>query len=789
MRHPKNLLTRFAADQRGQAILFAAASIMVLAGFVALVFNIGQVTERRARVQLAADNAAYSGALVQANGLSSIAWINNGMAQIYTNLTRYAVDVCTTGVVAELEHRLNRGGLGVSDYQAAITNAQTWLPRGKEWMTDLSRIENAVAIVTPRLMQETMYNVAKVDGAERVTLYPTPRLFPAGSSEQHFLIEQFAQGWRVTNLVNNDMFWIFKQGNEWHLIHNNASGVTQEEVVVREVIPGKQWVVIRYDDKGNVVQQVTLYCDDQLGWLAQGWNPGQPPGQQTVQLAFKQVDMDGDGKLEGTQVTDQQGNVQVFKRENGILYLWRPGQKDYAPMTTQTTTVGGVEVRVNVTNSIAFPGANVNIGQPTSVHVGNVHIVLSDPPVIEGILGPVVVRIQGFSPGSFSFSVAGYAMSPNSADGRWRKRFDPVEQIWWRQRLIPQTPNDPTAIHQWQYDYERMGTHLRYEPNMERFTLINGLYAQQGGPQQPDWMKWYDVITGKPYITGAIQNMNPTVDPVTKLHLPTSDPPDNAYYLTVMCSVCNGTGYAPDPQTGQMAECAACHAEDHDRNGKSDLRVSIQDVRSSRFLLSLRGGDPEPYVAVRVFEDSSYGAKTLAPRRPLVLSDEFFKYGVNVAVWRGPEASPMLFNREPNWGFVAVSSARIGIPEGAGYVYKIDPGAGDAEGRDGRQQWSDDAPENLYRPSLEVKLVSSKKQVDLYDLEHEGNVIDETGVTYLWDVLMFGRYTSFDEVGMWLSEYNGRTDRTVPGRLRNMHDRANHVFDVRSHQLDDVIYH
>ena len=81
-------LRRFWRDEGGQGIVFAAASLLVMVGFVALVFNVGTVVENRMRIQMAADNAAYSGAMVQANALSTIAWINSAMGMSFILATR-----------------------------------------------------------------------------------------------------------------------------------------------------------------------------------------------------------------------------------------------------------------------------------------------------------------------------------------------------------------------------------------------------------------------------------------------------------------------------------------------------------------------------------------------------------------------------------------------------------------------------------------------------------------------------------------------------------------------------
>ena len=64
IRTPHSAFRRFCGDESGQGILFAAATLLVLVGFIAFVFNIGRLLDRRTKTQIAADAAAYSGAMV-----------------------------------------------------------------------------------------------------------------------------------------------------------------------------------------------------------------------------------------------------------------------------------------------------------------------------------------------------------------------------------------------------------------------------------------------------------------------------------------------------------------------------------------------------------------------------------------------------------------------------------------------------------------------------------------------------------------------------------------------------
>jgi hypothetical protein len=102
----KSHIGRFLADESGQGIIFAAATLLVLVGFLAFVFNIGRLLDRRTKTQIAADAAAYSGAMVEADAVSAIAWINSAMSQVYYSSLKYAVAMNEAAVAAEVERRM-----------------------------------------------------------------------------------------------------------------------------------------------------------------------------------------------------------------------------------------------------------------------------------------------------------------------------------------------------------------------------------------------------------------------------------------------------------------------------------------------------------------------------------------------------------------------------------------------------------------------------------------------------------------------------------------------------------
>ena len=61
--------------------------------------------------------------------------------------------------------------------QQVFPIASNGLQQAKLWMLQLSQLENAIAIVTPRLVEEEMFAVAGRAGGERMSVYPSFRMF------------------------------------------------------------------------------------------------------------------------------------------------------------------------------------------------------------------------------------------------------------------------------------------------------------------------------------------------------------------------------------------------------------------------------------------------------------------------------------------------------------------------------------------------------------------------------------------------------------------------------------
>ncbi len=192
--------------ETGSTMTFAAISIFVVVAFCAMVFNTGRVVSMRMQTQNAADAAAYSGALIKANSLSTVGYINDGMAHVYWYMMRYNVDNVVLGTLACIADHPKNGKPKAPDYyvgllqakiqyEAAYRNAQIMIPRGQLTLRTLAKMERAIALATPVMMQKEIFRVAKSNGAQRVSIFPPLERF-ASLSQYHFFeddnIQRFA---------------------------------------------------------------------------------------------------------------------------------------------------------------------------------------------------------------------------------------------------------------------------------------------------------------------------------------------------------------------------------------------------------------------------------------------------------------------------------------------------------------------------------------------------------------------------------------------------------------------
>ncbi len=882
---------RFLADESGQGIIFAAATLLLLVGFVAFVFNFGRLLDRRTKTQIAADAAAYSGAMVEADAVSAIAYINSAMSQVYYNSLKYAVDMNESAAAAQLEYMLSpqylqyllnpqnpppppSGAAWTAYSQQVFPNASNGLQQAKLWMLQLSQLENAIAIDTPRLVEEEMFAVAGRAGGERMSVYPSFRMFRSPDQLIQFSIVFLGNGWTITNLTTGASLSITLNGNTWDMQWSSAT--SSREVQITQNNPAN-WTIQFFQPTGSLVQSVSIQNDPNLGWVVSGAgvnpNGGPPVPMQTI--TFTPVDPEGLGYNEGVQIS-QGGYSQILMRSpDGNISVWNGSS--YVQMTSNSTSVGGVNVQVNVTNTINFTGGSAQIGNPTVLNIGGARIVLSNPPTISTGFGPVTISINGFNPNQFNVSAGGFPLTSNS-NGRWNDHYNPSEETWYRNRLVLMGPN------QWEYDWEQLGALLQYDPNgtiTQHAFMGNGYSPNSNDGTWPAWAStangatpWFNTIPNVAAPANLIWQPQPgdfTPPPNPNglgiWHLNqalqgagSGYPPPGAYYQTspanspLGCPACNGTGVL----NGQI--CPVCHGWDNYGNSTtSNIRVSIAMLQNPQSVIYYPQNplmNPAPqkfpddfYLSAPMFvstDPSGYpNAPSAGANLPLIATADFFKWGVNVGVWKHPYnglwntangnapdtlmmsnwnqatgtitnvtdplSSVMFFpsSIEPAWGTVAIASARVGLPVGQWDPAPTDPSPYIQNGcrygftpeelelsPSARDAWCASLDNLYYAANVQANLFASKLQVDDYDLDMDilqgipAAAIDETGLSYLWSSVLVQNQYSYVPSNGWMDRFNGQSDPRVMQALSNMQDRQGATFmSTNQTELNQVVQH
>jgi len=750
-------------DQAGQTMVFGAISLFILVSFTALVFNVGQVVSRRAEMQNAADAAARSGALTEANLVSTVAFLNDGMAYLYYNMMRYATNVTVFGVLAELKETgppypsddLVGVGDPVGRYDLAFQEADEWVPRCHTWLDVLERVERSIALSGDILVQREIRRSAVVNaphqvdgetrGVEAVALFPDFTFLPRLGGYLRLDIDQIEpnNGWHITSNTGY-LLEIRRLGDHhWQITSSDGLQIQVERLGPNHYLltTGAQTIDIQRPSHDHVIAQITgpdpVHIDCRylpaLGWAVDAVSAD-------VHVEYRPFQ---DGGFLVT-CTPPGRSVGIRRGENGKLEMWNGSAWVPVPGDQDSITIGGKTIPIQLSSVIDLPGNAsldlpdiIRIGPvafhiPDRVYVGNTGIQLRQNSVrITACIGPVtfVVDDMGAQP---YLEVNG--LTTADADGRWRV----LDDRGARHRLDQPNPTDNF----WVYEYTTNASYL-FPDSMQRFAhhaiLDNDPYVEEHPGESPAWTQWFNPVTGNLYSGDAYHQTRPSWDPSV-------------------------TNYVDE--------------------GKEYVRCYAMDMFDR---------DDRQYVSINL------GALP----RPLRLTDDFLKFGINVAVWRdkdtavleGGKEGVLRFNlfENPPWGYFAVAGARCAFLDNT-----QDPPRWRTtfEFSDDIAEWVEYGHQNLYEPVWTAVLVSTSESVRS---EHIDAIPPDTGTNYVWRGLAGGHHS-------WVGRSEGgatwhdpdppeeyRQFRfpkdDVPAKFRNMRNRQGDRLDYTSPDLPEVIDH
>ncbi|MBL4847039.1 MAG: hypothetical protein JKY65_16080 [Planctomycetes bacterium] len=181
---------RFHEEEDGATLIFAAATFFTLTVAIMFVMHIGLISSDRLQIQGAADAAAYSGALVEANSLNALGQVNDSLTYVNYIAMRHTLDLVVYMLTL---HQYTRGDFrsptatGAHGY--AIMGGSpggTWEGNARIdlvgehingtwtydellfWRADLNAAARVVVNATPGLVRKTASEVALANGASHI---------------------------------------------------------------------------------------------------------------------------------------------------------------------------------------------------------------------------------------------------------------------------------------------------------------------------------------------------------------------------------------------------------------------------------------------------------------------------------------------------------------------------------------------------------------------------------------------------------------------------------------------
>ncbi|HUS59422.1 MAG TPA: hypothetical protein VM141_12290 [Planctomycetota bacterium] len=784
-------------DQSAQGMVFGAISLFLLAACVGLAHNSGIVTSRRVQTQSAADAAAYAGSLTSANILSDVAWMNDGMAYVYYNLMRYAVDVTVYRTLAEIkehnywpegkrgmtyipppsEYYMMAGGDPVVLYEEAYQRAEQMVPRAEKWMGILSDMERALAISGKYLVREAVCRTAAEHGND-VAAVALLQNDPSGTVFLHrsevedidMVMEYGPDGSPLWSITYNGQPYIeiYKHGpNHWEIVR---PGVQSVDIFRRS---DTEWTI----KTGSMVTDIRQFADGSIEVTCTGagyshllcipvgrglWAvTGQTGGASVSYVPFR----DGGYLLtvNDSTVGIRQNNGKMQQFQGGV---WRdvPGQS--------SVTVGGVSVPVSFSNHIDLPGnasldfpGRLNLGPisftiPNQVSFAGTQVTLNrDSVSIRAQVGNVALVIDGDQDNCVMLNGRS-TCDPNSAT----KRSYSIQNVWGHDRIETNVEG-----RRWTYKWRSIEAIFTRE-DLSRLGHHAVADARLATGVENEWTEWFDPAVGARksntsyYQTVQCWNED-DIEPDGTPDGYVDDDPDNP----TPCKTCNGQHPLIDYDQRLEGSIA-----DKDGDGVSDVRK--YGINAAFFEGHYPGAAAN---RTRTFQDIRLSENA----RPLCLTPSVFAYPLVVAVWVRPDkpflgsrqAPPVQvwrdaqddvqarrtgpssftpFFRNPEWGYFAVACSRVGVfsSDGrtSGYSFTFDPSIdSDRDFNFGEGEFLDRADDrdawlaswhNHYEPVWTARLWPLSEAVKSVDMEiahrqQELSLWEDVSRNFVWRVL------------------------------------------------------
>jgi hypothetical protein len=916
---------RIHENESGQGLVFAAITLLMLTYFAGAVYRVGYLSSQKMKVQSATDAAAYSMALTQANGLSALAWINEGMAATHYQMMKYAVDVIVAAVDQEFildpaqgdASSPRRGpdfqpdpNVTASDraaakqrYQNAYQVASANIPTGKEYLKKLNDLQKQIIDRMPENILRAAAHIQMDVSPSAREGYPVGGAFAmteGGGSRRGVRLATFFpdyEDFHFTKFLNpetnshrfglwhgvqpsrhpNDMTlpaWISwfdagQRGSDPGLTYQGYANFDGHYYDIERTGTYRSPYWRTYPVRRTFARMGRLYNPHYHGPSAD-W----PDLQE--QYPGERVDIRGRGYEVGDTALKVSSLV-LFKDRSGINQQPQPQNANNPYMCPFYIRVSGGHTE---------PAAHRGYHNTVEIYiVERVDEATNTLHLREGLRQPIWLWNE-----SQCLQQDNCAGEPPCAHGNTTS-CPSCPRFYRKEPNAPAVTDDDADFDlitderlpcdYWERNVRRDGTHYYYHvvrgdclpdpddadiyfwrgwPHVERGRYL--VYQDKNGACHKEF---YPVYLG----IGAwhweyCQTRGPCWD--TREIKMSQDPPDadqNRYFY-------GATGYIYDPTAGNgrggvracptcgyvVLRCPGCGWQadervcrnpacryngiegvngwtnnywpgvDYDGDRKTDVRIFPWHVF---YLQEPEGLDETDYMDVRVFKemnefndpditasdrfavenDTAYGVE--AVDAPWVLTADFFKWGMNAALWMPKPTRDFILpaNWEPQWGYFAFASARPALRDTYLGRWVMDPADHLTElrnaypddtatlvtGQDARDKWVETAP-NLYLPEWQGRLVHARDVIKSFDAQPEGFL---NGLQLLLDRLIVSNTRTYDDAGtVYDAVLNGSQTAPTPSfgtmsaavaELINPTSPDQHGMDITNPDLEERVHH
>jgi len=514
----------------GQALVIGIFALIPMAMFMCMIVNVSMLIEHKRDLQTAADHSAAAGALVQADMISSIAWINIALADIHAQATRVAVNTSVSGTLAELEQdskdaELMAATWGTSasfDMPSALVGkadefknsvfpealkeidpnpenlnekvSNNNLPRGRalQWQKRLEVMQANIAALSGTLIKRHIWRTAMVnlgvedpqnkEGQVHVNLFPFhAKYIPSGEK---------SESWWITQSTDKKSFEMLEKISQRN-VKIDISGTTVYQIVVDDGQGDVSEFTIDFQPNGHILithegTTTDVYWDDNIpAWVVNG------------EIPIKE------GENGGTEIDGKEYRTDP---NTGGLEVWEDGEWVALPTTFELPS--GVDLPVT-SGGIDLGGINFNLtNNDVSFGLGGLHFQFHP----KGSSVEISGRVSPLTSLHFVYSADNPDATELNLNGRWKIDKDRATGQWElydrRRERLTWRGLDSGFDEGFIFDIETQGDYIVEDTNNARFAIdqVQGLFGDHFNTHwneqtwlydadEPDY-GWYDVASG-----------------------------------------------------------------------------------------------------------------------------------------------------------------------------------------------------------------------------------------------------------------------------------------------------